>query len=75
MATLQVEKAAVDGERRKVEADLGPVRYLATLIGADSEAILLSAITGTLSAMRRNGCPQWAGICNHPRKAMREVAG
>ncbi len=25
LATLQVEKAAVDGERRKVEAHLGPV--------------------------------------------------
>jgi hypothetical protein len=30
----------VEGERRKVEADLGPVRYLATLIGADNEAVL-----------------------------------
>ena len=28
------------GERKKVEADLGPVRYLATLLGADSEAVL-----------------------------------
>jgi hypothetical protein len=34
LATLKVEKAAVDGERKAVEADLGPVRYLATLIGA-----------------------------------------
>jgi hypothetical protein len=40
LATLKVEMATVDGERAKVEADLGPVRYLATLIGADSEAIL-----------------------------------
>jgi hypothetical protein len=40
LATLQIEKAAVDGERRKVEADIGPVRYLATLIGADSESVL-----------------------------------
>jgi hypothetical protein len=23
----------------------------------------LSAITGTLSAMRRNDCPRWTGIC------------
>jgi hypothetical protein len=30
----------VAGERRKVEADLGPVRYLATLFGADSESVL-----------------------------------
>jgi hypothetical protein len=26
----------VEGKRRVVEADLGPVRYLATLIGADT---------------------------------------
>jgi hypothetical protein len=44
LAGLQVEKASVDGERRKVEADLGPVRYLATLLGADSEAVLRSFI-------------------------------
>jgi hypothetical protein len=40
LATLQVEKAAVDGERRKVEADLGPVRYLATLLGAGDQDVL-----------------------------------
>jgi len=28
LAHLKVEKAAVEGERRKVEADLGPVKYL-----------------------------------------------
>jgi hypothetical protein len=37
LADLKIEKAAVEGERRTVEADLGPVRYLATLIGADNE--------------------------------------
>jgi hypothetical protein len=40
LATLKVENATVDGEHRKIEADLGPVRYLATLLGADSEAVL-----------------------------------
>jgi hypothetical protein len=40
LGTLQVEKATVDGERRKVEADLGPVRYLAILLGADNESML-----------------------------------
>jgi hypothetical protein len=40
LAALQVEKTAKDGERRKVEADLGPVRYLATLIGATDEATM-----------------------------------
>jgi hypothetical protein len=37
LAGLQVERAAVDGQRRVVEADLGPVRYLAQLIGATDE--------------------------------------
>jgi hypothetical protein len=32
IADLKIEKAVVDGQRRTVEADLGPVRYLATLI-------------------------------------------
>jgi hypothetical protein len=29
----------VDGERRVVEADLGPVRYLATLLGQADEVV------------------------------------
>jgi len=37
LADLQVEKAKVDGERKAVEADLGPVRYLATLLGSTDE--------------------------------------
>jgi hypothetical protein len=40
LANLQVEKASIDGERRKVEADLGPVRYLATLLGAGDQDVL-----------------------------------
>ena len=40
LADLKVEKAAVEGARRTVEADLGPVRYLATLIGADNETVM-----------------------------------
>jgi hypothetical protein len=35
---LQVEKASIQDQRKVAEADLGPVRYLATLLGADSEA-------------------------------------
>ncbi len=38
LASLKVEKAAVDGERKAVEADFWPVRYLATLIGASDDA-------------------------------------
>jgi len=40
LADLQVEKAGVEGERRKAEADLGPVRYLATLVGAGDQDVL-----------------------------------
>jgi hypothetical protein len=40
LAGLKVERATLDGERAKVEADLGPVRYLATLVGAKDEDVL-----------------------------------
>jgi hypothetical protein len=40
LADLKVEKAAIEGERRTVETDLGPVRYLASLLGADNETVL-----------------------------------
>jgi hypothetical protein len=37
LANLRIEKAEADGERKAVEADLGPVRYLATLLGSTDE--------------------------------------
>jgi hypothetical protein len=40
LAALQVEKTSIDGERRKADADLGPVRYLATLLGAGDQNVL-----------------------------------
>jgi hypothetical protein len=40
LAGLYVERARADGARRKVEADLGPVRYLATLLGAEGDDVL-----------------------------------
>jgi len=40
LADLKVEKATIDGERRMVEADLGPVRYLAALIGAGDQDVM-----------------------------------
>jgi hypothetical protein len=40
LASLKVERAAVDGERKAVEADLGPVRYLAALIGTTDEVAM-----------------------------------
>src|SRR6266853_1673017 len=40
LAELKIEKAKVDGDRKVAEADLGPVRYLATLIGAGDQDVL-----------------------------------
>jgi len=40
LAGLKIEKATTDGERRRVEADLGPIRYLATLLGANDQDVL-----------------------------------
>jgi len=40
LADLRIEKAKVDGERKAVQADLGPVRYLATLLGSTDEATM-----------------------------------
>jgi hypothetical protein len=37
---LRIERAVAEVGRRTVEADLGPVRYLATLIGQPDEAVL-----------------------------------
>jgi hypothetical protein len=37
LAELKVQRAAVDDERHAVEADLGSVRYLARLLGAEPE--------------------------------------
>jgi len=40
LADLTVEKAGIDGQRKVAEANLGPVRYLATLIGAGDQDVL-----------------------------------
>ncbi len=40
LAELKIEKARVDGDRKVAEADLGPVRYLATLLGAGDQDVL-----------------------------------
>jgi hypothetical protein len=34
LATLQIEKARIDAQHRRAEAEVGPVRYLAELMGA-----------------------------------------
>ena len=40
IANLRIETAKVDGERKAVEADLGPVRYLAALVGITDEVAM-----------------------------------
>jgi hypothetical protein len=40
LADLKIEKAKIDGDKMVAEADLGPVRYLATLIGAGDQDVL-----------------------------------
>jgi hypothetical protein len=40
LAALHIERAKAEGARRKVEADLGPVKYLATLLGARDDDVL-----------------------------------
>jgi hypothetical protein len=40
LADLRADKARVDGDRKVADADLGPVRYLATLIGAGDQDVL-----------------------------------
>src|SRR5258707_5126914 len=40
LVDLKVEKARIEGDRKTVAADLGPVKYLATLLGTDSESAL-----------------------------------
>jgi hypothetical protein len=69
LADLKIEKALVDGERQRAEADLGPVRYLATLLGSTDEqtmrwfilvvALLLdpAAVLLLLAATRQGAVP------------------
>jgi hypothetical protein len=40
LADLKIEKAKIEGDRKVAEADLGPVRYLATLLGAGDQDVL-----------------------------------
>jgi hypothetical protein len=40
LASLKVQMAAVEGKHRTVEADMGPIRYLAILLGAADEDVL-----------------------------------
>jgi hypothetical protein len=53
LASLQIEKAKIDAQRRRAEADVGPVRYLAELIGTPAERpvrLLTLALVAVLDA-------------------------
>ena len=58
LSDLKVEKAHVEGERKAVEADLGPVRYLATLLGSTDEQTMryFILIVALLLAATHRGC-------------------
>ena len=40
LAGLQLETADIEGQRKVIEADLRPIKYLATLIGAGDQDVL-----------------------------------
>src|SRR5215467_13998239 len=44
LAGLRVEKAGIEGQAKVADADLGPVRYLATLLGAGDQDVMRSFI-------------------------------
>ncbi len=56
LVDLKVEKARVEGDRKTVEADLGPVKYLATLLGTDSESALRVFILSWRCCWIRSQC-------------------
>ena len=40
LAGLKIDKAKIDGDKNVTDADLGPLRYLATLIGTGDQDVL-----------------------------------
>jgi uncharacterized coiled-coil protein SlyX len=40
LVDLRTQRAALDGQRQRVEASIGPVRYLATVAGMETEAVV-----------------------------------
>jgi hypothetical protein len=73
LAALQVEKVALDGERRMIEADLGPVRYLATLLGAGDQDVLrwFILVVWRCCSIRRPCCCSWQRLSRLLRSGQR----
>jgi hypothetical protein len=46
LSAFKVQRAGVDRERRQVEAAVGPVKYLAALLGADVDVVMRGFIGG-----------------------------
>jgi hypothetical protein len=55
LAALNVEKAKANGAQKIAEADLGPVKHLATLIGRADEDVLRWFILGSVCFSIRRG--------------------
>jgi hypothetical protein len=56
LAGPQVERATVAGERKTIEADNGPVRYLGQLIGATDETTMRYFILAVALLLDRRPC-------------------
>jgi hypothetical protein len=66
----------VDGQRRTVQADLGPVRYLATLLGAgDQDVLRWFILVVALLLDRGRGGAQPAGPKNAWAAFLRRIYG
>jgi hypothetical protein len=55
LAALKVEKASIEGQAKVADADLGPVRYLATLLGAGDQDVLQRFILVVACLARSRG--------------------
>src|SRR6266446_8525989 len=58
LADLKIEKAAVEGERRKVEADLGPVKYLRRWSAPRMMTCCATSSSWTPYSSREAPCPR-----------------
>ena len=65
----------MDGQRRTVQADLGPVRYLATLLGAGDQDVLRWFILVVALLLDRGRGGQPAGPKNAWAAFLRRIYG
>jgi hypothetical protein len=66
VADPQTERAKINGERKMVEAELGPIRYLTTLIGAGDRALLIGHHFWRSALCR---APSASGVCSSRGKS------